>query len=247
MSITVKMLEKLVLLTGWSFENAKERPEIKEKIIGYNYDDVRLDALLKLNSDLDTAYQYQQEKRAEQIIASRNFDEKYREERKECRNLRSLVRKVIPTDQLEKYSRLLGLDERLKTSLEGFDEQARKLYNNIKPDEWLLGLLAKFGVTWEKIQPRYEGLTELKGLYKIWETAKAVSQIARRDRDILYKQLHKEWMDFKDICGMAFEDKENPQYKELVGIMEPSEGYVRKKVEEPPAQEPQEPQEPQMN
>jgi hypothetical protein len=242
MPISVKMLEKLLLLTGWSFENAKDRPEVNEKIIEYKYDAPRLDALLNLNGRLDTAYQYQQEKRAEQVIAYRNFDEKYREERKECRNLRSLVKKVIPPDKFEKYSKLLGLDERLKKPLEGFDEQARKLYNNIKPDEWLLGLLAKFGVTVEKILPRFVGLTELKRLHKVRETAKALSQAARRDRDILYKELRKEWADFKDICDMAFEDKENPQYKELVGILEPSEGYVRKKKEEEPAA-----QEPQMN
>jgi len=46
---------------------------------------------------------------------------------------------------------------------------------------------------------------------------------------------------------MVYEDEENPQYKELVGILEFSEGYLRNKAEdtepqEEPLEEPQEAQ-----
>jgi hypothetical protein len=95
------------------------------------------------------------------------------------------------------------------------------------------------------MQERLDGLEELTQLNKEQETAKGLSQAARKERDDVYRELKKEWSDFKYICRIAFEGADNPQYKELVGIVEYSEGYVRKKQEETPAQEPQEPEEPQ--
>lgn len=242
MTIAVKSIEKIITLTGWSFENAKDRTEVKDLIIDYGYSDTRLDSLIRLSSDLGTAYQLQQEKRATQLIAYKNFDAAYRTERRECRILRSLVKKVLPQADYDKLARQLGLDERLKTTYEGFDEQARKLYTRVQNDPTLLALLERFGVTPEKITPRLDALVQLKALNKTRQTERGLAEAARRERDLIYKRLSKEWGDFKDICGIVFEDKDNPQYQELVGIRVPFEGYVKRTKTEPePEPEPEDP------
>lgn len=247
MPIAVKLIEKLLKLTKWAFQNAKEFLEVKEKISERGYDDTRLDELLDLNSRLDAKYKDQQKKRADLVIAGRNFDEKFNTVRKNCKNLRLLVGKVLSAVEYEKLSRLLGLDESLKRMYEAFDEQAKKLYTNVLDDADLMARLARFGVTPEQVQEWLDELPALEELKRKRETAKGLSQTARRDRDLLYKQLSKEWSDFKDICHMVYEDEENPQYKELVGILEFSEGYLRSKAvdtepQEEPLEEPQEAQ-----
>jgi len=48
-----------------------------------------------------------------------------------------------------------------------------------------------------------------------------------RDRDNLFRKFSKEWRDFKAICKIAYEDDENPEYQELVGIKSYSPGYEK--------------------
>lgn len=244
MSIAVKTIEKIITLTAWSFENAKDHTEVQNLIVEFGYNNTRLDSLIRLSSDLGGAYQFQQEKRAEQVIAYKDFEVVFKAERRECTILRALVKKVLPIADFEKYAKQLGLDERLKITYVGFDEQARKIYTHVQRDTWLLGLLERFGVTAEKITPRLDALLQLKTLNKTRETQRGLAEAARRERDIIYKNLKKEWGDFKDICGIVFEDKENPQYQELVGINVPSEGYVKRTKTEPEPEPEPEPEDP---
>lgn len=236
MSIAAKHIEQLLGVTGWSFENARDRSEINLKVIDYGYDTARLEALLDLNGRLDGKYFEQQTLRGKQTIATNKFQRYFDAQKKSFQNTRKLVLKVIKGEKIQEYLELLGLNVPMKGSLTGFTNQARQFYANTRDTPEIIDKLAKFNLTPEKVQALLDALPQLAELNKTQETAKALAQAARRDRDILYKELRQEWTDFKDVCDMAFEDeeKDNPQYKELVGIMEPSEGYKRKtKATEP--------------
>ncbi len=227
MSITEKKITHLVTLSRWSFENARDRQEIQDKIKVHGYDTLRMDSLIEFNTQMDGKYLEQQKARADQTIASKNFYDQFREERKQCKNIRRLVRKVILETEYEKYDRLLGIDERLKYYFEGFYEQARKLYTNIQEDPVLLTRLFKFSKTVDTFQERLRTLDVLNTLHKTFETAKAQAQVITRDRDNLFRKFSKEWSDFKDVCKMAYEDDTNPEYQELIGIKSYSPGYEK--------------------
>ncbi len=235
MSIAAKHIEELLGRTSWSFENARDHAEINIKIFDFGYTVLRLEDLLILNGRLDAKYLEQQTLRGKQMIATSNFQKYFDTQKRHFQNTRKLVLKVIRGEDIQEYLELLGLNVPMKASLTGFTNQARQFYTNAGDDADLMSKLAKFNITPEKLQERLDALPQLAELNKIQETAKALAQVARRDRDVLYKELRQEWTDFKDVCDMAFEDeeKDNPQYKELVGIIEFSEGYKRKKPDVP--------------
>jgi hypothetical protein len=70
MPISVKIIENLVGETKVGFGNAKEHLEIREKIIDFGYDDMRLDSLIDLTGRLDSKYHDQQTKRGEKALAT---------------------------------------------------------------------------------------------------------------------------------------------------------------------------------
>lgn len=235
MTITVKDIESLVGRAEWSFENARDRAEINVKIIDYGYGVPRLDELLDLTGRLISMYSEQQTLRGKQIIASNKFQGIYQAQRRIFINTRKLTIKVLKGEKIQEYLNLLGIKSTIKGTLDGFINQTRQFYTNAINDADLMAKLAKFNITVAKLQGYLDELPQLAELNKAHETIKALAQAARRDRDMLYKELKQEWIDFKDVCDMAFEDKEkdNPQYKELVGIVEFSEGYKPKKPTPP--------------
>ncbi len=227
MAISVKLITHVITVSRWSFENARDRLEIQHKIKGYGYDPTRMKSLIEFNDQMHSKFQEQQKILAEQDIACKNFYDKFHEERRQCKYLRLLIRKAIQADDYEKYKLLLGLDEALKMKLEGFFEQARKLYNNCGEDSFLLNKLSKFSITGETFRERLQNLDELLKLYKIHETARGLSQVATRDRDILFRKFRKEWSDFRNVCKMVYEGETNPEYQELLGIKSYSPGYKK--------------------
>jgi len=227
MAISVKLITHVITVSRWSFENARDRLEIQDKIKGHGYAPMRMKSLIEFNDRMHGKLQEQQQILAQQDIACKNFYDKFLEERKQCKYLRLLIRKTLQADEYEKYKLLLGLDEKLKMILEGFFEQARKLYNNCGEDLFLLDKLSKFSVTGETFLERLQNLDELLNLYKVHETARALSQVATRDRDILFGKFRKEWSDFRDVCKMVYVDETNPEYQELLGIKSYSPGYKK--------------------
>ncbi|MDQ1350811.1 MAG: hypothetical protein QG657_1113 [Acidobacteriota bacterium] len=227
MPISVKTITHLVTLSRWSYENARDRQEIQDKIKNHGYDVLRMDSLIESNTQMDNKYLEQQTVRSQQAIAYKNFASQFTVERKQCKNVRLLVRNVILETEYEKYDKLLGLDEPLKKNYEGFYEQARKLYNHLQDDNVLLTRLFQYNETAETFQERLNALNILNDLHKKYETAKGLTQVATRDRDNLFRKFYKEWSDFKDICKIAYGDDENPEYQELVGIKSYSPGYEK--------------------
>lgn len=233
MSITVKEISHLLSLTSWSFQNARDLQEIQDKIQIHGYDTAHMDSLIELRTRMESEYYEQQRIRADQDTALKNFAENYSQEKKQYQHLRLMVKKVILENEYEKYRRLLGIDEALKKNFEGFLGQARKLYTGCRDDKVLLErLTAKFKKTVETYRERVNALDVLNGLHNIHETAKGLSQVATKSRDNLFKKFRKEWKDFKDICKIAYEDEENPQYQELVGIKAYSPGYQKNPTDE---------------
>ncbi|MDQ1354701.1 MAG: hypothetical protein QG657_5010 [Acidobacteriota bacterium] len=227
MAISVKLITHVITVSRWSFENARDRLEIQDKIKGHGYDPTRMNSLIEFNDRMHGKLQEQQQILAQQDIACKNFYDKFHDERKQCKYLRLLIRKTLQPDDYEKYKLLLALDEKLKMKLEGFFEQARKLYNNCGDDAFLLNKLSKFSVTGETFRERLQNLDELLNLYKVHETARALSQVATRDRDILFGKFRKEWTDFRDVCKLLYEGDANPEFQELLGIKSYSPGYKK--------------------
>lgn len=241
MAISVKAIERLLGVTKVGFETAKDRPDLLAVLSNHAYGEPRMIALLNLNAQLETKYVFQQKKRGEQIIATKNMNEKYSAEKKRYRNTKKLIKKALRGKKYEKYAQLLGLNENIKGTLDGFVKQAKQLYTNIKDTPEILEAGANYGLTPEKMQEGLDQLEVLLQLNKTQENAKGLAQVARDERDQVYRQLRTEWQDFKDVCHMAFEG--TPQYTEIMGIVSYSEGYVKNKEENPetPAEEPQEP------
>lgn len=241
MSITVKQITQLLSVTCWSFVNARDSQEIQEKIKVHGYDTAHMDSLIQLRSQMDLKYQEQQKIRAERDVALNIFSAQYSDECKQYQNLRLMVKKILLETEYEKYKRLLGIEEYQKRTFAGFIEQARKLYVACQNDTTLLNRLTeKFKKTAETFLERLTALDMLIDLHNKYVTARGLSQVATRDRDIQFRKFRNEWADFRDICKIAYEDEENPQYKELVGITTYSPGYQKPSSEdsEPPAPTP---------
>ncbi|NIM12752.1 MAG: hypothetical protein GTO45_11660 [Candidatus Aminicenantes bacterium] len=220
MSISVKSIEKLLGETRVGFLNAKGDEEIKGFIGGYGYDDVQLDADIDLRTRLDDKYQEQQRLQDEQIIATRNFDEKYNEEWELLVEFRQLARVALRDSKYVGFRLMLGIIGKLRRNLEGFLKDGRQFYENAIKNETIMGLISKHGITVEKCQARLTGLDELKQLDQDQESKKGASQNATKERDSLYRELRISWGNFKQVCRIALKPKR--QLLEKLGIVAPS-------------------------
>ncbi|NIM13731.1 MAG: hypothetical protein GTO45_16780 [Candidatus Aminicenantes bacterium] len=189
MSAYPKVIERLIGVSDVGFNNAKSHSEIKEKIISFGYDDVRLDELLDLNARTDGKYHDYERLYGEQLQATRRLEEKLYEEMGFYSTYRRLAFQVFPGEENKGIRSQLGIDIRLKDSFDGVVEQIKQLYDTtIKKSEIMAGF-AEFAVTTETFQERLNGLEQLRDLNEEQEKAKGAAMVARKLRDDLYHEL----------------------------------------------------------
>ena len=114
----------------------------------------------------------------------------------------------------------LQLSGERKKSLSGWISQAKAFYANGLDDAKVMEAMGKFNITKEKMEAAQKLVLDCEVKYNKQLKEKGEAQTATKDRDKSLDELDA-WMgEFTGIARIALE--ENPQYLEMLGIVEPS-------------------------
>lgn len=218
MAISTKLIEELVGKTRVGFRNAKRIDEIKQEILGYGFDDVRIQSGIDMGKSITKLTGEQKELYGNQYIATQKVKERLEKEQLYYMDIRKLARKTFKYNK--EVQKKLGIDVELETNLESFMVQGRLLYEGALNDPEILAGLGKFNITAEKLQAGLDGLAGLEQLDEEQEELKGAAQRATKLRDDLYHQLLDLWGEFVQVCQIALRDK--PQLREKLGLLERS-------------------------
>lgn len=226
MSNYPKLMEKLIGESAVGFNNAKNHGEIKEKVVSFGYDEPKLDELMELNARASEKYHEYERLHGEQLAATNRLEVKFKEELNLYSSLRKLAFRLFPGENNKGIRSQLGIDGKLKDSLDGFTAQAVQFYDTILKKEEIGNAFAEFQLDAEKLQEILKGPAELRRLNEEQEKAKGSAQLARKERDDLCQELKVAWAKFKTVCHYLFKET-TPQYLKMLNISVPS--YGRKK------------------
>jgi hypothetical protein len=225
-----KEYEELLVAVRVGIDNTRAYPLIKGGMGGYGYNDSVLDNAWNKNLLLDAKYKECQRKHGEQIEATQALYTALDEEIVEYMSIRKLAKRALRGDKYKGTREKLGIDDELKRAYDGFLDQSSKLYKHAGIDQGIMTQLANFNITVDKLQERLNGLERLGVLNSAQEAKKGEAQVARKERDDLFDEVHKWYSDFKEAARIAFKD--TPEYLEIMGIGAPAE-ITRSKPEVP--------------
>jgi hypothetical protein len=211
-------IDSHLLFAQNAIANAINQPLLRPYLDEYGY----TEAKLKLGEDLykksSDAQQRQKKEYGEQFEATFELEEaKTRADKIYMKYLKvariALGNDPGPVNALQ----LLG---RRACSFSGWINQAKAFYANAIRDPRVMETLAEYNITKAKLVRGQELLLECKVKYNTKLKEKGEAQTATRQRDEAFDALD-EWIyDFVAIARIALE--ENPQYLEILGIVEPS-------------------------
>jgi hypothetical protein len=235
MKVSQKAILKLLEDSGVGFTNAKKYEEIKEKIKAFGYTEAKLDELLSLNKTVESNYQLHEQYHGKKQEASDKLTAMVIEEQNKYSVYRQVARRMFEGDEFKGIRSRLGLDVELRKTFEGVIAQFIQFYQGMaempKNREKLRGTLGT-ELTDEQIQERLLAVQELKRLNEEQEGAKGTAKVARKDRDMSYRDLRKALENFKAVCRNEFRDtpehlktlKINPKKKRAGMKNKPTDG-----------------------
>ncbi len=214
--------------TRITFDNLGKSPQIKEKLVGFGYDDNRIQEGVTLHARAQELFRQHLEKRQEKTAKREQLKESSKQVFKEyidhVRRLRVELR-----DDAEATA-ALSLSGRRERGRAGFIEQAANFYNTTINNMNILEKIQRFGFSLEKLKDglaRFEGYLTLRS-----EVDKLEGECQRlvEERDKAFRLL-KGWLAaFAVTCRVAFGD--NPQILEEIGIFVRNRPKTRRKKEE---------------
>lgn len=231
MTVYPKLIIRLVGISGVGFNNAKNHAEIKAQIAGLGYDEVKLDALLALNSRTDVKYHEYEIKHGEQLHATKELEAAFDEEMSFYSDYRRIAFQVFPGEEYNGIRSQLGIDDEIKRTFDGFIEQSKQYYDTTNKKSEILLPLGEFGVTAEKMQARLDGLERLRRLNEVQERKKGEAALALKERNDSFEELKTEWLKFGTACHIAFKD--NPEYLKILNVDQPLRFRSKNDNEEP--------------
>ncbi len=233
MLVSQKFILKLLEDSSVGFTNAKKYDGIKAKIKDFGYSDAKLDELLSLNKTVEANYQAHEQYHGKKQEASDKLAAMVKEERNSYSVYRQVARRMFEGDENKGIRSQLGLDVDLRKTFEGMIAQFIQFYQGMLEmpanREKLRGPLGA-DLTDVQIQVRLQAVEELKRLNEEQEGAKGKAKVARKDRDMSYRDLRKAWENFKSVCRNVFRD--NPEHLKTLKINEKKTGTVKKKPAE---------------
>lgn len=211
-------IDGALLFAQNAIANAINQPALKQLLDAYGYTEAKLregEALYNAAREAQIIqkkeYGEQYEATAELELAKANADKEYMRHLKIARI--ALGNAPGPANSMK----LSG--NRLRT-LSGWIGQAKAFYANALTDQKVLDALAQFNLTRDKLETGQVLVLDCEAKYNQQLKEKGEAQTATKTRDAAFEALDK-WMSaFTGISRIALE--ENPQYLEMLGIVEPS-------------------------
>jgi hypothetical protein len=207
-------------------ENARGVPDISLALSGFGYDEARLAAGAKLLAETEALVRKQEKEYGEQHEASDEV-EKARLDL-DSAYIKSLKVARVAFAEDAKVSAALRLYGPRKQSQDGWLDQASSFYANLESDPGLLGKMAKFGYSAQKLKAEAGLLEALHKKIQLQAKETGEAQTATMERDRKVKELDGYVSDLRAIAKVAF--YESPQELEKLGIMARS-APRRKKAE----------------
>jgi hypothetical protein len=239
MKTSPKFILRLIEESGIGFNNARNKPEIKERISPY-YNEALLDELINLNKEAAAKFQEFERLHGEQLEASVNLEKFYEKEEHHYSVFRKGAKRKYSGEEFKGLRSQLGIDVPLKRTLEGFIEQATQFYTcssttDVKEVDRIKPFIG-YTLTNEKALERLKAIEELTRLNEVQAKAMGEAMVARNDRDETTTELRKAWQNFKEYNQNEFRD--NEEYLKILSI-KPLKKRVGKKEgqTQPPAQE----------
>jgi len=217
------------------FDIAATDADIHNALLAINFTDQKLDALKATWNTANTATEGHKKAIEDQKKAKLQFQTTLRESNADYMTHLKYAKCICHDDQ-ERWIKLgLGLPRKRK-----FNDmllQASVFYSNILEDETLVAAFdERYGETRDDIAAGNQAMVNANISKEAYITAIGNSQAKRADRDKLLRQLDRDTTGFYAVLRKALKD--NLQHLEKVKIKIYSDGYRRKKTEEPPAEEP---------
>jgi hypothetical protein len=224
-----KQIEELLSESDVGLKNAKTHEEIKKEISAHGYSEAKIDEILTIHDSLSAKYQEFEKLSGQQLSFTLEKDKLYHEEQDHYSFYRQMIAKAFDSDEYKGLRSQLGIDRRIKKSLEGFIEQARQFYEGALNNQGVLEEknLSTVQLTAEVIQERLNALGDLRIKDEEQESIKGKARVARNERDVLYRNLRVAWESFKISCRKLFKEKE--EYLTILNI----KPRKKRKVEKP--------------
>jgi hypothetical protein len=211
-SIASKMNEARVIVT-----NVTTIEPIKTKLFDYGYDEPSLNEGPTLYDAGKVTIKERDDAFGEQLIITGALTEKSVEFQTLYMDHYTLA-KVAMKNNLE-LQKKIGIHEPRERRFAYFLKQARKFYDGAINDPEIMALLAKVGLTVEKLQTGLTLLEEVEELDAQQEDKKGQVKLATEKRDEALEKLFDWISDLIRICRVAFRD--DPQTLERLGIKVP--------------------------
>jgi hypothetical protein len=226
MSTYPKRIVTLIADSLVGFTNAKDNEIIISQISEKSYNIAKMEELLGINTKADQKFHEYEVKNGERIQAILDLEAKFAEEMNYYANDRKLTFHIFGSEQDRGIRNQLGIDMRLKRSLDGFLEQAQQFYETLLNKKEILARLDEFSMTAEKAQERINGLKALRVLEDLLETKKGLAAIALKERNESYKELRTAWQKFKTVCLIVFEN--NQEHLKMLNVKPPAARTTKK-------------------
>lgn len=201
-----------------AINNALNNEPIKAALAGFGYDENKLTEGKSLYEKAADLQNKQKKEYGEQFAATDALNLSRAEANKTYLVHLKVARVALKGDRNTEESMQMG--GKRKESLSGWLKQVRSFYVNALGQQDTLSKLAKFGITKEKLQGNLTNVEAVETNYNAQLKEKGEAQAATVARDEALDNLQ-EWMgDFITIARIALESE--PQYLEVLGIVEPS-------------------------
>ncbi|MBS2100489.1 hypothetical protein [Carboxylicivirga linearis] len=213
-----KKINELIKKSGIAIENGTNQPEIADALLPYGYTPERmtegkghLDEASRLNSK-----QIQED--AQQQAATKELNLAIEEANKEYIPLLKIARIAFKNDSNRWVQfQLSGARE---TNQADWLTQTNVFYNNLLVDEDAQAKMALFGQTKEKLEAGFELVKKVEQKLALRKKEMGDAQSATNARNKAADLLQNWYEDYIEISRLAL--AEQPQYLEMLGIVEPS-------------------------
>ncbi len=211
-------IDGALLFAQNAISNAQNQPVLKPYLEEYGYTEEKLGKGDSLYKKADERHQVQKKEYGDQFEATSDLDLAKAKTTKVYKKHLGIAR-IALGDQPGAVN-ALQLAGRRKRTLSGWLSQVKAFYANAINTPSVLETLAEYNITKEKLEAAQQLALDCEAKYNAQLKEKGEAQNATKMRDQALDELDKWMSDFTGIAKIAFE--ENPQYLEMLGIVEPS-------------------------
>ncbi len=212
-----KLREKLLAKARVAVTNSMKYPEIKGELIKWGMADMEFKDGLKFYKAADLSVDVKDEKYDMLEALNGQFADKVKAAKALYINHLNLARVGIGDEHI-KHRVALGLKGKRKTSLAGWQSQARQFYQNSLGSPEALELLRKVGLNKKKLKAGLETIEALDFAELERDDMKADAEKATTDRDKAFETLCLWLAAFYQVCRMVFHSGPDRQILERLGI-----------------------------